>query len=129
MSNVQAKIVIEILGTPKDHVEETMKNIIEKLKNEDGVKLLRETTYKAEQVQKMWSTFSDIELEVKNFSKLVGLCFDYMPSSVEIVDPLKTELETIEISDLLNDLLARLHKTDMVLKNAIAENMLLKQKK
>ncbi len=129
MSNVQAKIVIEILGTPKNHVEETMKNIIEKLKNEEGVKLLRETTYKAEQVQKMWSTFSDIEIEVKNFSKLVGLCFDYMPSSVEIVDPLKTELETIEISDLLNDLLARLHKTDMVLKNAIAENMLLKQKK
>ncbi len=129
MSNIQAKIVIEILGTPKDHVENTMKNILEKLKNEDGVKLLRETTYKAEQVQKMWSTFSDIELEVKNFSKLVGLCFDYMPSSVEIIDPIKTELETIEISDLLNDLLARLHKTDMVLKNAIAENKFLKQKK
>jgi len=128
MSKIQAKLVIEILGTPKEHVEETIKKIIEKLKTENGVKLLRETTYKAEQVEKMWSTFADIEVEVEEVSKLMGLCFDYMPSSIEILEPPKVDLETTAISDFLNDLLAKMHKTDMMLKNAIAENRLLKQK-
>ncbi len=128
MTKIQAKLVIEILGTPKDHVETTMKKIIEKLREEEGVKLLRETTYEAEQVKTLWSTFSDLEVEVEEISKFVGLCFDYMPSSVEILEPFKMEIETIQISDLLNDLLAKLHQVDMLLKNAIAENKILKKK-
>ena len=127
MSKIQAKIVVEILGTPKEHVEETMKKVVEKLKGEEGVQLLRETTYKAEQVKKMWSTFSDLEIEVETVLKLIGICFDYMPSSVDILEPHKLDLETTTVADLLNDLLAKLHKTDMMLKNAIAENKWLKQ--
>ena len=126
MTKTQAKIVIEILGTPKEHVENTMKMIVEKLKNEEDVKLLRETTYKAEQLEKMWSTFSDLEIEVEDISKLIGISFDYMPSSIEILEPPKMNIETIKITDLLNDLLAKLHKADMLLKNAIAENKMLK---
>lgn len=127
MSKIQAKIVIEILGTPKEHIEATMKNVIEKLKQEEGVKLLRETTYAAEKIKEMWSTFSDLEIEIEDVPKLIGICFDYMPSSIEILDPLKINIETTAISDLLNDMLARLHKTDMMLKNAIAENKFIKQ--
>lgn len=129
MSKIQAKIVVEILGTPKEHVEETITKVIEKLKNEEGVKLLKEVTYKAEKIKEMWSTFSELDIELEDATKLVGICFDYMPSSVEIIDPLKMNIETTMISELLNDLLARLHKTDMLLRNAIAENQLLKQKK
>jgi len=127
MNEIQAKIVIEILGMPKEHVEDTMKKVIEKLKGEEGVKILKETTYKAEQVEKMWSTFSDLEIEVDDVSRLTGICFDYMPSSIEILAPHKVDLETAKITDLLNDLLAKIHKTDMMLKNAIAENSMLKQ--
>lgn len=126
MNKVQAKIVIEILGMPKEHVEDAMKKVIEKLKEEQGVKLLRETTYKAEQIKNMWSTFSDLEIEVEDVLKLIGLCFDYMPSSIEIIEPNKMSLETATIADFLNDFLARLHKTDMMLKNAMAENKWLK---
>ncbi len=129
MSKIHAKIVIEILGTPKEHVEETIRKVIENLKKEEGVKLLKEVTYEAEKIKEMWSTFSDLDIELEDATKLVGICFDYMPSSVEIIEPLKMNIETTMISDFLNDLLARLHKTDMILKNALAENQLLKQKK
>jgi len=127
MSKIQTKIVIEILGTPKEHVEKTMKDVIEKLKNEKDVKMLRETTYEAEQIEKMWSTFSDLEIEVEDVSKLIGICFDYMPSSIEILEPHKMDLETVKLSELFNDLMAKLHKADMLLKNAIAENTMLKK--
>ena len=129
MEKIHTKIVIEILGMPKEHVEEAIKKVIENLKKEEGVKLLKEVTYKAEKIKEMWSTFSELDIEVEDVTKLVGICFDYMPSSVEIIEPLKMNIETTTISDLLNDLLARLHKTDMLLRNAIAENQLLKQKK
>jgi len=129
MNKIHAKIVIEILGTPKEHVEETIKKVIENLKKEEGVKLLKEVTYKAEKIKEMWSTFSELDIGLEDATKLVGICFDYMPSSVEIIEPLKMNIETTMISELLNDLLARLHKTDMLLRNAIAENQLLKQKR
>ncbi|MCG2719057.1 MAG: hypothetical protein L6408_09540 [Nanoarchaeota archaeon] len=134
MNKIQAKIVIEILGTPKGHVEETMKQIIEKLKNEKGLELLRETTYESKQLEEpqelknMWSTFSDMEIEVEEFNKLVGICFDYMPSSIEILDPFDLKMETADISEMLNDLMAKLHKVDMALKNTIAHNTMLQKK-
>jgi len=127
MTKVQAKIVIEILGRPKEHVEDTMKKIVDKLKDEEKVKLLKETTYKAEEIEKMWSTFSDLEIEVEDVSQLVDICFDYMPSSIEILEPHKMDLETKKVSDLLNDLMAKLHKVDMLLKNTVAENNVLKR--
>ena len=132
MSKIKVKIVIEILGSPKEHVEKTMKGVIEKLKNEKEIKMLRETTYEAEQLESeqlknMWSTFSDIEIEIENISELMGLCFDYMPSSIDILEPHKMDLETTKIAEFMNDLLAKLHKLDMMLKNAIAENTILKK--
>lgn len=128
---VKARIVVEIAGTPKEHVEETMKMVIDKLKEFKGVKLLKETTYKAEQVEQlkgMWSSFSDLDIEVDNVEILAAVCFDFMPSSVEILKPEKLEMESKVIMDVFNDLLAKLHQYDMVVKNLNAENILLKKK-
>ena len=35
--SIKASLIIEILGAPKHHVEETLKRVIEKLKAEKGV--------------------------------------------------------------------------------------------
>lgn len=124
---ITARIIIEILGTPKEHVETTMKQVIIKMKNEEHVKLLKETTYETEQIKEFFSTFSELEIEVKNIEKLIGIIFDYMPSSLEILEPKNLVIDTTEIAGVLNDLIAKLHRYDSLVRDLHAENMLLKK--
>jgi hypothetical protein len=40
--------------------------------------------------------------------------FDFMPSSVEVIEPSKVQLESGEATELLNNLSGRLHRYDEV---------------
>lgn len=128
MRKILARIIIEVLGSPKEHVEETIKQIIQKLEQDKKVKLVKQTTYESEQQEKtkLWSTFSEIELQADNLKNLMEICFDYMPSSVEIIEPAGMEVDSNDIMDFMNDLLGRIHKYDMVLKNMHAENKVMR---
>ena len=128
-SKIKARTIIEILGAPKDHVEKTMQMVIDKLKTSETVKLLRENIYGAEKIkdQPFWSTFSEVEVETKDIEDLIGFCFDFMPSSIEILEPSSFAFQSSNINNVINDLLARLHQYDMVLKNVHAQNIILKK--
>lgn len=123
---IKAKAVIEILGTPKEHVESTLEKVIEQI-NKD-YKLISKTTYKAEQIDKLWSSFADLEIEFPSTNKIFDFCFDFMPSSIEILSPKDLKIESQDLTNNINDLIAKLHRYDMFLKNLRAENILLKRK-
>lgn len=127
MEKIHLRAIIEILGFPKEHVEETMKLIINKLKEEKDVEYINNKIHETKEAGKLFSTFAEIEFKLNNMENLIDFCFNYMPSSIEIISPDKFHLEHIEISGFLNDLMARLHRTDMLLKNIIAENKVLKK--
>jgi len=78
---------------------------------------------------KLYSTFAEIELETAELKTIIGLAFDYMPSNIEILEPAGMEIDLNEVGDLLNDLLARLHQYDSIMKNLHAENTILKRDK
>ena len=59
---------------------------------------------------------------------VLEVCFDYMPSTLEILEPAGIEQDTAELAALFNDLLARMHQFVAVIKNYEAENMMLKRK-
>ena len=123
---LNARFIIEIAGYPKEHIEETMKEVIKKLRNER--KVLNYKIFEAEKKEKLFSTFSEVEIEIKDFDELVGVCFDYLPSSIEVLKPDKFNLESKDFENFVNDLLAKLHQYDMVIKNLKAHNMLLNKK-
>ncbi len=116
------------MGSPKEHVEKAIKTVVEKLKKEDNVKLTKEDISKTAKIKEFWSTFAEVEIEIENIARLFDICFDYMPSSVEILEPEKIDLKSEYITDLLNDLLAKLHRYDMLVKNLNAQNFVLKKK-
>ena len=132
MEKIKVKLVVELVGSPKEHVEDTMKMIIGKLKDDKSVTLIKEVTYDAEQneqIKPMWSTFSDITIEVDSVKKLMDVCFDYMPSSVEIISPEKFDVTSADYAYLFNELLGQLHQFSFMAKQLAAENMYLKQNK
>ena len=75
----------------------------------------------------IFSAFTEMEILVKDIPTLVGICFEFMPSSIDIIEPESMKFTSNDTAGFLNDLLARLHQMDMVLKNKNAENTILKQ--
>ena len=134
--NILCRIIIEIAGSPKEHVEKTIDLVIESIKQVKDVEIIKSEKFPAEEQEipgqkvtkaKIFSTFAETELLVKDMQTLIALCFEYMPSSIEMIEPENMKITSQTAATFLNDLLARLHQTDMILKNKNAENTILKQ--
>lgn len=117
--------VIEIVGTPKEHVEDTLRLVLKQLREEKGVDVLGGKVHEPKAQGAFFSTFAELQVLVKDFTALINLCFSYMPSSVEVVEPASFKLVPLDLAHLFNDLLGRLHEIDMRLKNTNAANILL----
>lgn len=125
---IVARLLIEILGAPKEHVEETIKLYIERIKEEKEVTIRKEEYGEAEEREKgLFAAFVEIEVVVQSIANLVWLCFDFMPSSVEILEPESLSYSQHEFTDFLNDLQGRLHKFDGIIKQLHAENKVLRK--
>lgn len=123
------RAIIEIAGFPEEHVKKTMEMVMDNLSKEKSVQILKKMIAPIEKIEKMWSTFAELELKFENLEEVNDFCFNYMPSSIEIIEPVKLNIDSIEISNLLNDLLAKLHNFTMFIKNLQAENIVLKKEK
>jgi predicted transcriptional regulator len=123
--NVLAKVIIEMLGAPKEHIEKTLKDYVEKLKDDKDIEIAKEEFAPAEEQNKLFSTFAELEIRFKNAQKLVDFCFDSMPSSVEIIEPESITINSAGLTETLNDIQAKLHNSDMVIKTLRAKNTIL----
>ena len=126
-THIRCKIIIEILGKPKDHVEKTLRKYIDKINNDSDLIILNSNFSEAVEKEKLWATFSELDMIIKGIPKLIAFCFDYMPSSIEISKPDEFIMKKSTVEDLMNDLQARLHQVDMIIKNQKNENEFLKQ--
>jgi len=125
-AHIRCRTIIEVLGKPKEHVENALKEYIEHIKQDSELVILNEEYSEIKEQGKLWSKFVELELVIKGTGKLIGFCFEYMPSSLEVLKPEHLIMTNPELSNFLNDLQARLHSVDMVVKQMKAENDLLR---
>ncbi len=121
-AHIRCRTVIEVLGKPKEHVENSIKEYIEHIKQDSELVILNEEYSELKEQGKLWSQFAELDIVVKGTQKLISFCFEYMPSSLEILKPENLSLSNAEISGFLNDLQARLHSVDMIVKKLKTEN-------
>ncbi len=121
------RAIMEILGSPKDHVEKTAKLVLDKVKERSDIELIKSYISDSKQVKQFWSCFVEVEMRIENIDKLIGFCFDFMPSSIDILEPSTLEMPAREVNGFINDLMARLHRYDMFLKNLRAHALMLQE--
>ena len=126
-AHIRCRTIIEVLGKPKEYVESAIKEYIEHIKEDSELVILNEDYSEIKEQGNLWSKFVELEIVIKGTSKLIGFCFEYMPSSLEILKPEHLIMTNPELSNFLNDLQARLHNVDMIVKQQRAENDFLKQ--
>jgi predicted transcriptional regulator len=130
-AKIRVRTIIEILGRPKEHVEKTIKDYVAKIKEDNDFVVLKEHFSDAEEQKHgedtYFGAFVELEFLVKGLAPLVGFCFNYMPSSVEIEKPDELLLPANIVNGIFNDLQARLHKVDMIVKQQVNENQFLRK--
>ena len=125
---IRCSAILEVLGKPKEHVEKTIKILVEKVKENQDNSVLNEKFAEIKSEGKtMFSTFVELELVFKGIGPLSGFCFDFMPSSIDIEKPEQLIVKNRDISNIFNDLQSKLHTVDMVAKTLRAERDFLKR--
>ena len=126
MVNVKANTIIELAGFPKEHIEEAMQDVIKKVKELKNTKILSSKTAETKQAKDIFSTFTEFEMEFNDFDSLLIYCFNFMPSSVEILEPENLSIKLEDLQHLLTDLIGKLHQYDMGVKKLLLENRALR---
>src|SRR3989344_5511432 len=123
------RAIIEVLGRPKEHVEKTIKDYLERLKQDKNYQIVSEEVaeVKKQEKEEMWVIFAELEVRTEKVDNIIGFCFEYMPSMIELIEPSELTLRDVTLSNFLNDLQARLHHVGIVAKQLKSENDFLKK--
>lgn len=99
------------------------------MRQEDGIDIVKKEIFEAQEIEemKLFSTFVEADIIFKNIEKFIGFCFDYTPSSVEIIEPYSFLLDARFFNAMLNDMITKLHKYTTLIRNLDAEYAILKK--
>lgn len=122
------RAILEVLGAPKEHVEKSIALFVDNIKNNENYTVLSEEIHPAEDAEEkdMFVTFAELEMETERLSNIANFCFDFMPSSIEIIEPERLTYLAGDLSNFFNDLQAKLHDLDMTAKQFRVQNSNLK---
>lgn len=118
-----ARVILEMLGAPEEHIKKTMESYIEQLKKDREV--LKADIAETKKQDVMFSIFTELEMKFIDLDDLFGFCFEAMPSSVEVIDPEHLKFDAAELNRILNDLQGKLHDADMIVKTLQAKQQIL----
>ena len=123
MEKISASLILEILGRPKENVSAALQTVMEKLSQEKGVKILNKTLHEPMPVEKsdLFTSFAEVDVELDSIMAYLVVIFGHMPSNIQITEPEKITFNNIELNEIGNAIVQRLHHYDAVAKNVVVE--------
>lgn len=107
--------MLEILGRPPEHIQETLEGIINKIDAEKSISVINKKIKEPKLIEgkdNLYTAFAEVDLEVEYVMNILFIVFKYMPSYVEITEPEKLYLKNSELNETFNELTRRLHSYD-----------------
>lgn len=118
---IKIRTIIEIAGYPQSHVNEVILKVIENIKKEPKMKILKEQIAEAQEIKEIFSGFMDLEIEIETFERVLFFCQNYLPTSIELIDTKEIKLTVDDFRTGINELLANLHRTNVLVSNLQAQ--------
>ncbi|MFT4313066.1 MAG: hypothetical protein ACMXYA_01545 [Candidatus Woesearchaeota archaeon] len=125
---IQFVAVIEVLGKPKEHIVEVAKDMVDQIQKDERFDIIEsdiKEPLEAEGTESLFSLFCEIEILAERFDQVFDFAMNYMPASLEIIEPENVSLRTTDANGIVNDFVSKVHETDSTLKNKIQEGKLL----
>ncbi|MBI2448763.1 hypothetical protein HYV49_00525 [Candidatus Pacearchaeota archaeon] len=121
MDKVHTIVTLEILGRPKEYVEQTIKELIDSIEKEVEVKDKKFFDAKQVEDKNLYTTFTEIEVHFKEISHLIQFVLRYLPSHIEIIEPEHIKLTNSDVNTLVGELTIMMHRYDEVTKGLLYE--------
>jgi hypothetical protein len=121
LSMVRAIMIVEMAGRPAEHVKDSLTKHIEILNNVKDAEVHSIKVSEPKEIEnsnKMFTCFAEADFEIPSFARLSETMFDFMPSSVEVIEPAQVIMNMNEATDLLNNISGRMHRYDEIAKVA-----------
>ncbi|MBU0466072.1 MAG: hypothetical protein KJ718_03550 [Nanoarchaeota archaeon] len=131
MDKIKASLILEILGRPVEYVKESLNTVVVKMGSEKGVKILKQQYHEptlVKDTKDLFTAFAEVDVEFDSISNYLGIVFAYFPSHIEITLPEKITLSNIDLNELGNSLVQRLHNYDAIVKKVMAEREIIAKK-
>lgn len=140
---IRASIILEMMGRPKEHLASTMNQLLEVMAKEKNIKITGKKIHdikKVEQKDKegkiieipeerqLYSTFAEADIECSHIMDLMLICFKYLPSHLEIIEPQEFVLNNFDLNSILNEIATKMHYYDALAKSALTNNQILVNK-
>ncbi|MFT4310714.1 MAG: hypothetical protein ACMXYC_03710 [Candidatus Woesearchaeota archaeon] len=124
--HLKARVVLQVIGKPKDHVEKSLKQFIKEIESNELYLVEHKTVHKgAKHEGNLFSAFSELDMWFENIPAVLNFCLDYTPSSVELDEPEYFKFHVNEVNDVVNDFIAKLHTVNQQLQDANQLNKIL----
>lgn len=120
-------MIVEIMGQPAQHVREKIEEhmgFLDKRKETKVISIEFSDPSEVPAPQEggkptgLFTCFSEVEFECDTLKEIADIVFDFMPSSIEIIEPAQVIFESHDATDLLNNLTGRIHRYDEIAKMA-----------
>ena len=95
---IHARVIIEMMGAPKGHVEKTMQLLLEKLEQDEAIALVGHETADPAEKDKFWVDVNNLRVDK---TKLINALKDKKVDQVKI-DVIVEEIYKLKITDVLN---------------------------
>lgn len=128
MSAIKAKLIVEIMGRPPEHIKEALNTLIVRMGAEKGVSLIDKKYHEPKPIEEskdLFIAFADVEAEFETLESFFSTIMGYMPSHAEIYEPEKFKLDANNLNELGNFILSKLHRYDEIAKRALTERNIL----
>lgn len=112
---VRAVMIVEVAGSPAAHIKKVLEEHVGHLKNVKDIEVYSIEIMEPKEMENkkgFYTTFAEVEFETLNLRRMFDVMFDFMPSSIEIIEPSKVEMSMEEATTLLNNVTGRLHRYD-----------------
>lgn len=122
--------VIEIAGKPEKHIIDTMQLLLKRLPENKVFEIVEKTVHPAAKIEgseEMYSTFTELTILTEKADNINEFVQQYLPASIEIIEPEHIQLTNVEASGMYNDIIARLHHNDMQTRTLAQQNKIMSQ--
>lgn len=128
MEKVKAKLIIEIMGRPAEHLFKALNELVDKLGTEKGISFINKSLNEPKAIEKapgFFTSFADLEMEFDSLNHFFNIVFNYMPAHVEIYEPEKFKVEAFSLNEIANYIVSRLHRNEGIMKTLMGEREIL----
>lgn len=122
--HIHFNTIIEIVGKPKEHIQQTIKDYVKAIEDNENYTLIKKHVARAKKTDDdMFSVYAELDILTKEIQGVLAFCFNYMPASIEIIEPSELIFDNVEMTNVVNELQAKLHEVDMIAKQVNQKNV------